>query len=296
MKEDESREPRGGAGRVPGAGLSIRRNELSPRITAPAGTPMNKAPVEVPQRALPTSDRPPGSQNTLTPSRTVGGRTARLKAPEPDLDEPMLDEEPAPAAPVVAEAAPQPSEDATPDKPPTTRREGSGQIKVPAIEAPPIALAAIDLPVVPMAKAEAQVKPEPSRPPSQQAVEAPPAEQVSVPSGSTEELLPGPSRWTMACAIWALSLCIGGILPLPFREQISPGRDTDPAASASAFVPSSITQLTPDAPSAHPSVAAPVPVPVPVPSAPPAISVPGRPVKALPGKGPGKTGRPVDIF
>ena len=53
-------------------------------MTAPGGTPLNKAPIAAPiapPRALvqPTTSRPPSSaQNTLSPPRTVGGRTARL--------------------------------------------------------------------------------------------------------------------------------------------------------------------------------------------------------------------------
>src|SRR5690349_16922222 len=47
------------------------------RTTAPAGTPVNKSPS-----GRPPSDRP---VDTITPARTVGGRTARLKTP--DIDE-----------------------------------------------------------------------------------------------------------------------------------------------------------------------------------------------------------------
>ncbi|MEP7120498.1 MAG: hypothetical protein ABJE95_06305 [Byssovorax sp.] len=83
-----------------------RRALASPgRKTAPAGTPVNKLPAEVaPAAVASTSSRPPsGSQNTMTPPRTVGGHTARLfRGEDPDdsdLEAPDVVELPRPRVP-----------------------------------------------------------------------------------------------------------------------------------------------------------------------------------------------------
>ena len=143
---------------VPGAGLPESRrggvaapDKNNARTTAPAGTPVRKTPGGMPHVGQnPTSDRPPpGAQNTATPPRTVGGRTARLKMPE--LDEPD-DVLPAPAAPKALKLAALPRLSPARNEAPgavqtTERRGGIGAAKLDALDPlPPLRPAPARLP------------------------------------------------------------------------------------------------------------------------------------------------------
>jgi hypothetical protein len=330
-----------------GRALPKRALAAPGRKTAPAGTPVNKLPADVPPAAVtPTSSRPPsGAQDTMSPPRTVGGHTARLfrgdlldedlDSPEPaqvSLPKPRVqdrsargraaamdaddDEEtvariaakvkPPPAGarggtmrmdaadlpdgegpPVVAAprrappaAPPPPTPDPISEDPPSTARGGTGR----ALPSPVPAFAARPAPAAPPALAPAPATPLLATPPMPPVAMPLPGE-ISI-SGSEFEATALPpeeveSRWPFAFAVGAVSLAIGSLIPLPFRQYIVPARG--PSASASASTSTSSGPAVAGADLLHPTAAPPhTASPMPPPALPSALA-------AVPSTGPAPT-------
>ena len=190
-------------------GAGAMHDHFEVRNTAPAGTPVHKLPAALPLGApiapeelgpppvvKSASDRPPSAE-TITQTRTVGGRTARLKVPGLTDDEaPRARGRRAPMA-----VAPRPPDD---EPPPSGRSAGERPgprsargASMPRREAP--------------ANWEAEVKlSEPELP----------AAKAKVAERAPEAALAGESRWPFAIALGAVAFAIGSLLPLPFRKYI----------------------------------------------------------------------------
>ena len=244
------------------------------------------------------SDRPPA----LGPATVASARRPPPAAPGPP-----------PKLPVFAL-------DSIDDDVPSTARGGSGRDLLPDLApAPRPAPAPLVMPnfaPVPPPVVAAVVEPPIARAPAPAPAVASPPPVVSTPTGEIsisgselEATAPPPqeleSRWPFAFAVGAVSLAVGSLLPLPFRQYIV--RDRGPAISASASASASpvastaasapaVVELRPTPP--HPAT------PV-LPSAlaviPPIVAPPATSAARPPTFGTAKTARPTpttpkDVF
>jgi hypothetical protein len=301
----------------PGAPQDIRRSPASHREspdriprrdTAPAGTPAQKSTsasyqqsaLNPPEEPIPppvappvvrvASERPPGV-DTISPPRTVGGQTARLKVKQPPEDGPApTAQDGKPAGSAKNRSAAEVEEGAA--QPAPKARQGDERSAAKAV-----ARGAKEG----RASGEVDVKISEPEPAGQKA-------QAVTPGGPVE------SRWPIAIALGAIAFALGSLLPLPFRKQIVGstadavgvvGNPTPPSTTARIpLAPVPPQARTPGAvaqpPGPFPPGAAPSPSATPTerPAAPGATAAPNASSSAgkSPGKPGGKPGRIGDIF
>ncbi len=205
------------------------------------------------------------------PAAARGG-TMRMDAsdrpPAPGSEPIALVRKPPPAAPGPPPPLPVFAFDSIDEDVPSTSRGGAGrdlQRDVPAARPAPAAAAPLAMPVfapvpppvvAPVVAPVLAVAPAPALAPL---IVAPPTGEISI-SGSEFEPTGLPpqdveSRWPFAFAVGAVSLAVGSLIPLPFRQYIVPDRGAVATVSASAVaVPvastaaSSVAELHPPTP------------------------------------------------
>jgi hypothetical protein len=311
---DEKNEAQRGAQRS-AASHRESPDRIPKRDTAPAGTPAQKYPSASHLRALsepeplppqpaarPASERPPGV-DTISPPRTVGGQTARLKVQEPEDGRTARSRDRKAAEPVKIRSAADDGEEVV--APPAKAAAQGGD----RTAAKAVARGAKEG----RASWEADVKiSEPDLAVQKGHASAPAGEAVT-PGGPVE------SRWPIAIAVGAIAFALGSLLPLPFRKQIvgsagdaagAAGSPTSPTAPARIPLPPHAPQPRSPTGNAQPPAAltaAPAPAlpgtqterpDLPGMTAPP-FSTAAPSTSASGGKSPGKNGKPGrigDIF
>jgi hypothetical protein len=250
------------------------------RSTAPAGTPSSRgaSPFDaVPAVRRVPSDRP---MDTLTPPRTVGGQTARLKIPDSDAGQAQA-KEPAPASRTVGgtmRLAPAPTID-----PPAPDVDWDSK---PAPAPAPVA------PAPPAAPAPAPVA---SGPAAKPRVPTPAAQKAAPASGDDDD--DDRTDWSspLPVAVGLVFFAVGSMIGMTIDGRMRAGGVAPPpaiTATASAEPTAAAPVKTAPAPVATASATASV-APVVTATARPTAPVPhGTGASSGPGKRPGKPGLP----